>query len=135
MPRGPLTANAFVKATADAAASRFSEAFKRWRQLYESARAQLLEANRKSEMHGLSAQERKERQDLSRRRRTNSWPCWKEARLRAVRTSIRIGIWRRKASCLDTTFPRLPLYAYVPAVGTGGPKAAYLAACTVSRHR
>ena len=33
--------------------SRFSEAFGRWRQLYQSARTQLIEANRRSEMHGL----------------------------------------------------------------------------------
>ena len=41
---------------ADAAAAEFSAAFERWRQLYEGARAQLKEANRKSEMHGLSAE-------------------------------------------------------------------------------
>ena len=33
---------------------------RRWRQLYQGARAQLLEANRHSEMHGLSAKERRE---------------------------------------------------------------------------
>ena len=45
-PRAPLRA--------------FSEAFDRWRQLYDGARAQLMEANRRSEMHGLSAAERRE---------------------------------------------------------------------------
>ena len=51
---------AFADATAAAAARRFSEAFGRWRQLYDGARAQLMEANRRSEMHGLSAAERRE---------------------------------------------------------------------------
>jgi hypothetical protein len=55
---------AFATATADAAAREFSEAFNRWRQLYEGAPAQLKEANRKSEMHGLSAKERKAAKDL-----------------------------------------------------------------------
>ena len=52
--------DAFVGVTARMAASRFSAAFTRWRQLYDSARAQLVEANRRSEMHGLKAPERKE---------------------------------------------------------------------------
>lgn len=50
---------AFATATADAAAREFSGAFDRWRQLYDGARDQLREANRKSEMHGLSAKERR----------------------------------------------------------------------------
>ena len=116
---------AFIKATADKAAGRFSEAFRRWRELYESARAQLLEANRKSEIHGLSAQERK------------------NAKLEQAQANEQLALLERgKASggsdfytyrYLATegflpgyNFPRLPLYAYVPAVGTGGPKAAYL---------
>ena len=54
---------AFATATADAAAQEFSGAFNRWRQLYEGARDQLKDANRKSEMHGLSAKERKAAKD------------------------------------------------------------------------
>jgi len=55
--------NAFARSTANAAAREFSEAFNRWRQLYEGARDQLKDANRKSEMHGLSAKERKGAKD------------------------------------------------------------------------
>lgn len=51
---------AFATATAFNAARRFSEAFERWRQLYRGARTQLIEANRKSETHGISASERKD---------------------------------------------------------------------------
>jgi hypothetical protein len=43
---------AFATATAADAMQRFSRAFDRWRQLYDGARAQLIEANRKSETHG-----------------------------------------------------------------------------------
>ena len=52
--------DAFAHTTATAAQKSFSEAFGRWRQLYQSAREQLREANRRSEMHGLSPSERKE---------------------------------------------------------------------------
>ena len=38
--------DAFADATAAAAPRRFSEAFERWRQLYQSAREQLIEAGR-----------------------------------------------------------------------------------------
>ena len=50
---------AFAATTADAAAQAFSGAFDRWRQLYQAARDQLKEANRKSEMPGLGAKERR----------------------------------------------------------------------------
>ena len=53
-------ADEFVAGVAAGAFDRFSEAFDRWRQLYLSAHAQLTEANRKSEMHGLSSTERRE---------------------------------------------------------------------------
>jgi hypothetical protein len=52
--------DALAMATAAGAARRFSEAFDRWRQLYQGARVQLIEANRKSETHGISASERKD---------------------------------------------------------------------------
>jgi hypothetical protein len=107
------------------AASRFSEGFDRWRQLYEGARAQLQEANRRSEMHGLSAAERK------------------EAKIQQAQANEQIALLERGTATggsdfstyryLATegflpgyNFPRLPLYAYVPAVAGGGPKGAYL---------
>jgi hypothetical protein len=85
----------------------------------------LIEANRKSEIHGLGAQERK------------------NAKLEQAQANEQLALLERgKASggsdfytyrYLATegflpgyNFPRLPLYAYVPAVGAGGPKAAYL---------
>ncbi|MEX0757947.1 MAG: helicase-related protein, partial [Tistlia sp.] len=50
----------FAASTARAAPGRFSKAFGRWRELYRGARAQLVEANRRSEMHGLSAADRRD---------------------------------------------------------------------------
>jgi Lhr-like helicase len=51
---------ALAAAVSESAADRFDDAFSRWRQLYESAQGQLRDANRRSEMRGLSAQERRE---------------------------------------------------------------------------
>ena len=116
--------DAFAEATAAAAPRRFSEAFERWRQLYQSAREQLIEANRRSEMHGLSATERK------------------EAKVQQAQANEQLALLEKGAATgsadfytyryLATegflpgyNFPRLPLYAYVPATAVGS-KGAYL---------
>jgi len=116
---------AFANMTAAAAAADFSAAFIRWRQLYEGARAQLIDANRRSEMHGLTAAERK------------------EAKIQQAQANEQLALLEKGAASggsdfytyryLATegflpgyNFPRLPLYAYVPAVSGGGPKGAYL---------
>jgi hypothetical protein len=97
----------FALATAASSFSRFSGAFDRWRQLYSGARAQLIEANKRSEMHGLSAVERK-KQKYNSSKRTSRSPCW-SGELRAIaRTSFRIAISPRKASCRATIFPVCP---------------------------
>lgn len=115
----------FATATADSAAAGFSEAFDRWRQLYEGARAQLKEANRKSEMHGLSAEERR------------------TAKAQQAQANEQLALLERGTSTSGSdfytyrylategflpgyNFPRLPLYAYVPAIGGQGGKPAYL---------
>jgi Lhr-like helicase len=115
----------FADRIAANAASRFSDGFNRWRQLYDGARAQLMEANRRSEMHGLSAAERK------------------EAKIQQAQANEQIALLERGTATggadfstyryLATegflpgyNFPRLPLYAYVPAIAGGGPKGVYL---------
>src|SRR4029079_5781261 len=98
--------------------------FDRWRQLYQSAHAQLTEANGRSEMHGLGPKERK------------------EAKVQQAQANEQLALLERGAATggadfytyryLATegflpayNFPRLPLYAYVPAT-TAGSKGAYL---------
>ena len=115
----------FVQQTADNAAERFSRAFDRWRDLYQSARTQLTEANRRSEMHGLSAKDRK------------------EAKIQQAQANEQLALLERGNDSSGSdfytyrylategflpgyNFPRLPLYAYVPAAGYGGAKASYL---------
>jgi hypothetical protein len=116
---------AFAEGVAERAPARFADAFNRWRQLYESAQAQLQEANRRSEMTGLPAEERR------------------EAKRQQAQANDQIALLERGSNTggsdfstyryLATegflpgyNFPRLPLYAYVPAASGGGPKAAYL---------
>lgn len=102
-----------------------SRSFERWRELYRSARAQLVEANRKSEMHGLGAKERK------------------EAKAQQAQANEQLALLERGQSTSGSdfftyrylategflpgyNFPRLPLYAFIPAVGGGAGKAAWL---------
>jgi hypothetical protein len=115
----------FAEGVAERAGSRFSESFGRWRQLYDGAKAQLEEANRRSLIPGLPAAERR------------------EVRIQQAQANDQIAILERGSATGGTdfstyrylategflpgyNFPRLPLYAYVPAVSGGGPNAAYL---------
>lgn len=115
---------AFAEATAAAAGEEFSKAFARWRQLYRSAHEQLTEANRRSEMHGLSAKDRKEAKSLQ------------------AQANEQLGLLEKGTSTSGSdfytyrylategflpgyNFPRLPLYAFIPATGPGA-KAAFL---------
>ncbi len=116
---------AFAAATSSDAMERFSRAFERWRQLYNGARAQLIEANRKSETQGISAKERKDA-------KTQQIQANEQlALLERGNTSGGSDFYTYRYLATEGflpgyNFPRLPLYAYVPAVGGGGPKAAYL---------
>jgi len=115
----------FAARSSSQALDRFERAFSRWRQLYESARHQLTEANRRSEMRGLSAPERR------------------EVRSEQLQANEQIALLERGTSSTGSdfytyrylategflpgyNFPRLPLYAYVPAGGGSASKATYL---------
>lgn len=115
----------FASATAAAAAEKFDDAFDRWRQLYQSAQGQLREANRISETPGISAKDRK------------------EAKSQQIQANEQIALLERGASrngsdfytyrYLATegflpgyNFPRLPVYAFVPASGVSATRSAYL---------
>jgi Lhr-like helicase len=115
----------FADSVAAAAPSEFSGAFGRWRELYNGARAQLVDANRRSEMHGLPAQERK---DAKRQQaQANEQIALLE---RGTKTSgSDFSTYRYLATegfLPGYNFPRLPLYAYVPAIAGGRANAAYL---------
>lgn len=117
--------NAFVAEVARTASQRFNSAFGRWRDLYNAAFAQMEEANRQSMRPGLTKQAR----DAA------------ERAFRIANSQIRLLEHGGKSDNSDFAshrylategflpgynFPRLPLYAYVPEQGSGGPRAAYL---------
>ncbi len=115
----------FASATAADAMQRFSRAFDRWRQLYDGARAQLIEANRKSETHGISAAERRDAK--TQQAQANEQLALLERGNASGGSDFYTYRYLATEGFLPGyNFPRLPLYAYVPAVGGGGPKAAYL---------
>jgi hypothetical protein len=116
---------AFAKVTSADALRRFSKAFDRWRQLHDGARAQLIEANRKSEMHGISAAERRDAK--SQQAQANEQLLL----LQHGNTGNGSDFYTYRYLATEGflpgyNFPRLPLYAFVPAAGSGGTKAAYL---------
>jgi Lhr-like helicase len=115
----------FADNVAANAASRFSEAFGRWRQLYNGARTQLIEANRRSEMHGLPAAERREAK--SQQAQANEQIALLERGTTAGGSDFSTYRYLATEGFLPGyNFPRLPLYAYVPTIAGGGPQGAYL---------
>jgi Lhr-like helicase len=114
-----------VRAIATDAFSRFSKAFDRWRQLYLSAHTQLTEANRKSEMHGLSSNERRDAK-LAQAQANEQLALLEKGRATGGSDFYTYRYLATEGFLPGYNFPRLPIYAYVPAVGSGGPKAAYL---------
>ena len=114
-----------LTATAADAWHRFSEAFGRWRQLYQSARAQLIEANRRSEMHGLGPTSAR-RPRSSRRRPTSRSHCWKGATASGGSDFYTYRYLATEGFLPGYNFPRLPLYAYRAGRGRRASKAAYL---------
>lgn len=117
--------DAFVNSISAAAPVRFSSAFDRWRQLYLSAHAQLTEANRKSEMHGLSSSERRDAK-LAQAQSNEQLSLLEKGRSTGGSDFYTYRYLATEGFLPGYNFPRLPIYAYVPALGAGGPKAAYL---------
>jgi superfamily II DNA/RNA helicase len=115
----------FIASVAAEAFEEFSKAFDRWRQLYQSAHAQLTEANRKSEMHGLSSGERKDAK-LAQAQANEQLALLEKGRATGGSDFYTYRYLATEGFLPGYNFPRLPIYAYVPAVGSGGPKAAYL---------
>jgi Lhr-like helicase len=112
-------ADDFVLEVATRAPQEFNHAFDRWRELFNSARTQLMEANSRSEIAGLSGADRR------------------KIKAAQIQASDQIAILEQgKASngsdfysyrYLATegflpgyNFPRLPLYAFVPGEGKTG---------------
>lgn len=116
---------AFVLEVAISSFTEFDGAFGRWRQLYQSARAQLLEAQRKLAMTTINHDERKQAKQAH--DQANDQIVILERHDQSSNSDFYTYRYLATEGFLPGyNFPRLPLYAYVPSTGSGGPKAAYL---------
>lgn len=118
--RAPWAADpqAFVDEISAGSLGRFKAAFGRWRQLYQTALQQLTEANRRSEIPGLSA---KERRDV---KVEQSQANEQLALLERGTSSFGSDFYTYRYLATEGflpgyNFPRLPLYAYIPSAGSG----------------
>ncbi len=118
----PIWLNApdtYVEEVATHAPAEFNSAFDRWRELYNSARMQLFEANKQSQVPGLSGADRRK---------------IKSAQIQAM---DQVGILEQGKATNSSdfysyrylategflpgyNFPRLPLYAFIPGEGKSG---------------
>jgi Lhr-like helicase len=106
---------------------RLRNAFDRWRELHRSARTQLQEANRQSELQGLSGRDR-DRVKRAQRQANDQLRILESGK---GSSSTDFYVYRYLATegfLPGYNFPRLPLYAFVPGhVGTGrGSKGSFL---------
>lgn len=125
--RAPWAADraALAREVAEDASARFSRAFDRWRQLYQGARQQLKEANRRSEMHGLTADARREAKQQQ--AQANEQITLLERGDKKGGSDFYTYRYLATEGFLPGyNFPRLPLYAYVPSGFGAGSTAAYL---------
>jgi len=114
---------ALAQETAERAYMRFSEAFRRWRTLYEGAREQMAQADARLQTPGLRdrAQAKAlyaqavDQIDLLERGGTSGGSDFYSYRYLATEGFLP-----------GYNFPRLPLYAFVPATGFKGSKGAFL---------
>ena len=118
----------YVNEVAAHAPEAFDRAFDRWRELYRSARTQLIEANRQSQVPGLS------RADRRKIRAAQMQAQDQLAILEQGQASNGSDFYSYRYLATEGflpgyNFPRLPLYAFVPGVavpGARGPSGAFL---------
>ena len=118
----------FVKEVAAYAAEAFDRAFDRWRELYRSARTQLIEANRQSQVPGLSRADRRKIK-AAQMQAQDQLAILEQGRASNGSDFYSYRYLATEGFLPGYNFPRLPLYAFVPGVaapGGGGPSGAFL---------
>lgn len=115
----------YVIQVAEQAPGRFSKAFDRWRELHRSAWAQLEEANRRSQTTGLPASERAAVR-AAQAQANEQITILEEGRARNGSDFYTYRYLATEGFLPGYNFPRLPLYAYVPAAHATGGRGAFL---------
>lgn len=115
----------FAKEVANNAPQSFSDAFNRWRELYSGAKKQLTEANRRSEQPGLSAVDRREAK-IQQAQANEQIILLEKGDSKESSDFYTYRYLATEGFLPGYNFPRLPLYAYIPASGSSNAKASFL---------
>ena len=109
----------FVTEVAARAPVDFDRAFDRWRELYNSARTQLIEANARSEITGLSAADRR-RIKASQMQASDQIAILEQGKASNGSDFYSYRYLATEGFLPGYNFPRLPLYAFIPGEGKAG---------------
>lgn len=111
--------DAFVSAVAQCAPREFDRAFDRWRELYNSARTQLIEANARSEIAGLSGADRR-RIKAAQMQASDQIAILEQGKASNGSDFYSYRYLATESFLPGYNFPRLPLYAFIPGEGKTG---------------
>lgn len=109
----------FVSAVAQRAPHDFDRAFDRWRELYNSARTQLMEANARSEITGLSGADRL-RIKAAQMQASDQIAILEQGKASNGSDFYSYRYLATEGFLPGYNFPRLPLYAFIPGEGKSG---------------
>lgn len=109
----------FVLHVAMNACKEFDRAFDRWRELYNSARTQLAEANARSEITGLSAADRRKIK-AAQMQASDQIAILEQGKASNGSDFYSYRYLATEGFLPGYNFPRLPLYAFVPGEGKTG---------------
>ena len=109
----------FVIQVAQCAPQEFDRAFDRWRELYNSARTQLMEANARSEITGLSAADRRKIK-AAQMQASDQIALLEQGKASNGSDFYSYRYLATEGFLPGYNFPRLPLYAFIPGEGKAG---------------
>ena len=109
----------FVAQVAQRAPLEFDRAFDRWRELYNSARTQLMEANARSEITGLSGADRR-RIKAAQIQASDQISILEQGKASNGSDFYSYRYLATEGFLPGYNFPRLPLYAFIPGEGKTG---------------
>ena len=109
----------FILEVAMRAPQEFDRAFDRWRELYNSARTQLMEANSRSEITGLSGADRRKIK-AAQMQASDQIAILEQGKASNGSDFYSYRYLATEGFLPGYNFPRLPLYAFVPGEGKAG---------------
>lgn len=109
----------FVLGVATRAPHEFDAAFDRWRELYNSARTQLMEANQRSEIAGLSGADRRKIK-AAQMQASDQIAILEQGKASNGSDFYSYRYLATEGFLPGYNFPRLPLYAFIPGEGKTG---------------